>query len=424
MKDDISSKILETRHDAEWAFLLCAVSDQEYAIKKCGGLLPSMFINKRLGKYWQSLKERKDPITAANEIDIQLFGEISSKQLDVYVNYARIDEYERLIWKTHYALDCITNASKIAKYASNLDVDDAYKFIVDISKIPPFFNDAIKVNTASVVNNIYREKLTENYKGIDYSFPKLQATIGNLRKGTLTYIAGRPGMGKTSMSLQFGKNIAMNNHMIIYFSLEMDKIRLWERMLSTHCSTELSKLREMSNEYKAEQSENLSNILGDNFIICDNAYTPQEIERECLLNSPDVIIIDHVDEMRRPEYSKENIWRSSYMKDIRDFSKEHEMAVIAVLQLNRNTDDRQDKRPLLMDLRWDGGLEQVADIVLMGYAEEYYTDTNVISKNIPFELWVRKNRDGNNNVCTKMLYNLKTQYFNDSVTESHMSDKF
>lgn len=422
------NEIDTTQIESEWALAFCALCSPIYIVEEFGYLPGSIFLNRELGQFWDNCKKYKDSMRAAHEVSPTFFAEISVKSNNYLVLTNRADEYVRLIWKMTYARTALDYAGKIATAALELDTDKAFRVVSELAKILPE-NDTKKEGDDSAIDlaEDFNENLGKNTAGIATGFPIWDKKIGTLDKGTLTFIAGRPNIGKTGLCLQLARNLVMHNVKIIYFSTEMSKERLWKRMVAPYAGVSIIELRgdeltiEKEERIKRKSSE-LGATLGIDFVVKDNSYKPDKMYRDCIVNRPQVILIDHVDEMKRPSGAKENLWRSEYMKEVRDFSKDLDIAVVALLQLNRDIESRDKKIPVLSDLRWDGGLEQVADVILMCHREDMYSDVPVTAKVIPFEIWVRKNRDEASNYLIPMFYDMEKQWFSDD-TKSYMTSK-
>jgi replicative DNA helicase len=198
----------------------------------------------------------------------------------------------------------------------------------------------------------------------------------------------------------------------------MSAEQLWGRMACPAAGVEWRNVRagridnaQFSN--LEAQSISLSQSYGDNLIIAENALTIFAIQRIAADTRPDIVIIDQLPEIiwHDPD-EKEVSWYGKACRYFRNMiAKRLNVPVILIHQLNRAVEERQNKRPVLADLRWSGEIEQRADVVLMCYREDYYDDGSNPITRVPFELWTRKHRQGVKDSLVILEYDLKDQWF-------------
>lgn len=235
---------------------------------------------------------------------------------------------------------------------------------------------------------------------------------GGLAPGELIILAGRPSIGKTAIAVDIFSKISKTSK-VIFFSLEMGLQEITHRLHNNLSGMDID--NSMSNQ----QLDDL--ILGlacrKHMYIIDNPYidivalrnhiTSYKIKHEGI----DVIIIDYLQIMKRPDNQKEYEFISNVTRELKLLAKEFKIAIICLSQLSRNGTERRDKRPILADLRGSGSIEQDADIVLFIHREEYYLKEQ--GKSVPnevkgiMELIIAKFRRGEQ---SKLLYhcNLST----------------
>ena len=238
--------------------------------------------------------------------------------------------------------------------------------------------------------------------GLSTGLRDLDRAISGLNKSDLILLAARPGMGKTSMALNIllnagkrsGKNVA-------FFSLEMSREQLALRLISSECFVDNKKLvtgklseQDWESVAAAADSLNRSTILIDD----DSSVTVADINAKCRrVDNLGLVIIDYLQLMQSAGgKSRGNENRQQIVSDIsrslKIMAKELNVPVLCLSQLSRANESRQDKRPMLSDLRESGAIEQDADIVLFLYREGYYNrDTE--NPNLA-ECIIAKNRHG------------------------------
>lgn len=248
--------------------------------------------------------------------------------------------------------------------------------------------------------------------GIKTGFDDYDRLTLGLHKTDLTIIAARPSIGKTAFALNIASNVAsekdeewnLKNHVHI-FSLEMIDEQLVQRMLAAEGRINAHNLRsgQLTDDdwRKMTLSMGLLNNLNDCLTIHDDAImTTPEIRkrvRAAQREFPDlnhVIIIDYLQLLTYHGKSNDNntVKVGEISKDLKRIAKELNVPVIALSQLSRGVEQRQDKRPIMSDIRESGNIEQDADNIVFLYREDYY-DKETENQNI-IELIIAKQRNG------------------------------
>ena len=242
----------------------------------------------------------------------------------------------------------------------------------------------------------------DKYKGIPTGFRLLDTVLTGLGRGDLVILAARPGMGKTSFALNVALNVAKaSGKAVAVFSLEMSKEQLVTRVLSNEALVENGRLisgnlRESDWVKIAEAASTLSRT---DIKIDDNPLlTVADMNAKCRrIENLGLVVIDYLQLMTSAGgkgYSGEN--RQQAVSDIsrmlKIMAKELQVPVLCLSQLSRANEKRDDKRPMLSDLRESGAIEQDADIVLFLYRDDYYNEDS--EKHNIAECIVAKNRHG------------------------------
>ena len=238
--------------------------------------------------------------------------------------------------------------------------------------------------------------------GISSGFSAIDAKISGLNKSDLILLAARPGMGKTSLALNIALTVGKNSgKTVAMFSLEMSKEQLATRLLSSEALVENNRLitgdlRETDWMKVAEAASVLSQAdirLDDNPLL-----TVSDMNAKCRrIDNLGLVVIDYLQLMssaggsrNQSESRQQAVSEISRMLKI--MAKELQVPVLCLSQLSRANEKRDDKRPMLSDLRESGAIEQDADIVLFIFREDYYSPDSD-KRNIA-ELIVAKNRHG------------------------------
>jgi replicative DNA helicase len=239
--------------------------------------------------------------------------------------------------------------------------------------------------------------------GTATDYTDLDRMTSGLQPADMVIIAGRPSMGKTTFAMNIAENIAMDSPKpVLVFSMEMPKEALMMRILSSLGRVNQSALRSGQLEdhdwSKLFATVNLLSERMNLFIDDSAALTPTDLRARARRLAREhgglrLIIIDYLQLMRVPGLSDNRVNEvSEISRNIKALAKELNVPVIALSQLSRKCEDRNDKRPVMSDIRESGSIEQDADIVMFVYRDEvYHPDTK--DKGIA-EILIRKHRNG------------------------------
>lgn len=262
--------------------------------------------------------------------------------------------------------------------------------------------------------------------GLSTGLADLDRRILGLNKGDLILIASRPGMGKTSLALNIALHVAdTTKKTVAVFSLEMAREQLAIRLLSSRSLIDSKKLltgRLSNNEW--ESLNRAASVVSEtNMLIDDNpTLSVSDMNSQCRrLDNLGLVVIDYLQLMqsagRGYSYSGESRTQavSDMSRMLKVMAKELNVPVICLSQLSRANESRQDKRPLLSDLRESGAIEQDADIVIGLYREGYY-NSECENPNSA-EARILKNRHGETGLIELMWLPEYTSYV--SVEKIH-----
>ena len=241
------------------------------------------------------------------------------------------------------------------------------------------------------------------FPGISTGLPDLDRMILGLNKAELILIAARPGMGKTSIALNMALYAGMNLHKTVaIFSLEMSREQLVSRLLSRAALIPSQNLMtgQLSDRQWRDVSDAAQMLSTTDIRIDDNpTLTVADMNAQCRrVPNLDLVVIDYLQLMQSAGsgHSWSNESRTQAVSDIsrmmKIMAKELNVPVICLSQLSRANESRQDKRPMLSDLRESGAIEQDADVVIGLYREGYY-NKEAENPNLA-EAIILKNRKG------------------------------
>ena len=219
----------------------------------------------------------------------------------------------------------------------------------------------------------------DKYKGIPTGFRLLDTVLTGLGRGDLIILAARPGMGKTSFILNLARNAARTGKKIAFFSLEMSRDQLAQRLLSLDSSVGISRLRKGG--LTPEEWDRIATATGELYnaqIFVDESsdITVQQIKAKVRRNKPDAVFIDYL-QLLTPVTKSDNraVQVQEMTRALKIMAKELAIPVVVCSQLSRAGTGRGVSHvPQLSDLRESGAIEQDADIVIMLHRPGYYKD--------------------------------------------------
>ncbi len=227
------------------------------------------------------------------------------------------------------------------------------------------------------------DALTEaggNLTGVTTGFKDLDDKTKGLQKSDMIILAARPSMGKTALMLNIALNASAKGATVMMFSLEMAKEQLSQRMLSIESLVELSKMRtgDLSKADWEDLNIAIDRLAGANIYIDDTpGISLMEMKNKCrrlkMEKGLDLVIVDYLQLMSlegRSESRQNEVSMISRM--LKQLAREMECPVIVLSQLSRAVESRQDRRPMMSDLRESGAIEQDADVIMFLYRDEYY----------------------------------------------------
>jgi len=421
----MNQKVIPHNIEAEQA-VIGSMFLTKYAISRSVESLTSdQFYLDANGKIFNAIKyltENNTPVditTVTNELDrrkelkqvggIEYIVEIT----DSVPTAANIDEYIKIVEEKAILRRLIDAAVKIETNGYN-SVDTTSQILDDAERI--IFN-VVKERKGTEFRTIQDvlfktqanlEELSKNkgeITGLETGFSELDRITSGLHENELIIIAARPGMGKTAFALNLATNIAINaKKTVALFNMEMSAEQLATRMLSSVGQIDNNKLKSgrlEHNDWK-RVNEVISRLADTNIFMDDTpGMTIGEIRSKCRrLSSSEkglgIIIIDYLQLIGS---TSKNSNRQQEIADIsrslKTMAMELNVPVVALAQLSRSVESREDKRPILSDLRESGSIEQDADIVGFLYREDYYTKEISIDEHTSKSLLIiSKHRNG------------------------------
>ena len=271
-----------------------------------------------------------------------------------------------------------------------LDLEKKLFDLSNFNKDSYEFKDFATVTKSSIklVEKAFKKK--GKYSGVVSGFNDLDNMLGGLQNSDLVILAGRPSMGKTALATNIAFNAAKfysneeEKGSVVMFSLEMSAEQIGLRILAEQSKIPSDKLRkgELTENDSLALSETYKEIHNLKFFFDDSPnLTVSELRSKLrrYKNNYNIklVLIDYL-QLIKPEGNKDNRVNelSEITRNLKQLAKEFDLPVVSLSQLSRQVESRDDKRPLLSDLRESGSIEQDADVVMFIYRESYYLQRN------------------------------------------------
>ena len=422
----MAERVLPHNIDAEQA-VIGSMFISKYAAQKCvENLSNDLFYLESHDKIFSvihELIENNKPIdvtTVTEELEkkkwLKIVGGVSyiSELINSVPSASNVDEYIKIVNEKAVLRRLIAESSKITEvaYSASEDLneilDSAEKGILNVVKTRKGSEfktiQEVLFKTQSDLEKLAQTK--GEITGLSTGFYEIDKITSGLHPNELIIIAARPAMGKTAFALNLATNIAMNqSKAVALFNMEMGAEQLAIRMLSSAGQVDQNKLKRGYFEHSDWKriNEAMSRLADTHLFIDDTpGQTMAEIKAKCrrLASQKDglgIVIIDYLTLIQGSSKYVGNRQQevSEISRSLKTMAMELEVPVIALAQLSRTVEGREDKRPMLSDLRESGSIEQDADIVAFLYRDDYYnkqaSEDNQISES---EFIIAKHRNG------------------------------
>ncbi|TGD21458.1 replicative DNA helicase [Companilactobacillus suantsaicola] len=403
MNNDITSRIPPNDKDAEQAVLGAVFLSQDALVEAMEYVEADDFYqhaNQLVFQAMMNLNDEEQPVdvvTVQNELDrqnqIEDIGGVSylAELANSVPTAANTVYYAKIVKNKSVLRRLINAATKIVTRSFDEDddvdsiIDQSEKDIMDVSENRNHkgfrrISDVVK-SSFEEIDKLYDQD--SEVTGLSTGYKDLDAMTTGLHKDELIILAARPGVGKTAFALNLAQNAATkSNATVAIFSLEMGAEQLVNRMLCSEGSIDANSLR----TGKLDENQWNSLVVAMGSLSRTNVYiddTPgvkmAEIRSKCrrLLKESgrlDLVIVDYLQLIEGTGQENRQQEVSVISRGMKKLAKELHVPIIALSQLSRGVEARQDKRPMLSDIRESGSIEQDADIVAFLYRDDYYRD--------------------------------------------------
>lgn len=450
MEDAVIKRIMPNNQEAEEAVIGSMLLDQEAIVHASEKLTENDFYNPRYKTLFSAIVELyqegkpADLVTLVDKLREKKVSEdigsveFLSNIISAVPTSANVRYYTEIVQQKSLLRDLIRTTEDITN-RSYQDASDVEALMEDTERnIFQLIQGHASNEEFTPIRDVAIEALESiqdasansgHITGLSTGFRDLDYRTAGLQNSDLILIAARPAMGKTAFALNIAEHVAMVNHVpTAIFSLEMPKVQLAKRLVSMNSKVDSGHIRtgSLEDEEWAKVVES-SVILGESTLFIDDTMgiSISELRSKCrklkMEHGLGLIIIDYLQLMSGGS-SNRNISRQQEISDIsrslKALARELDCPVIALSQLNRALESREDKRPMLSDLRESGAIEQDADVVMFLYRDEYYHPDTTEQKGVT-EVIIGKQRNGS--TCTVKLKWLGqyTKFANLEIRQEH-----
>ena len=408
---DLIADILIRKREAEFVFAVAAFNRPEIALKQCAWLKPEQINDVQVKQFWTVLLETQDPITAATSVDYSFLGDLAAgRYSDIDWYSTGMDQVADNITREFWFFVVGTKLSGLALALKEGDIVKAQTVLAEIASDVP--KAAEQIPDAADVGLDFVASLSDEPVTI-LTKTKLDKALGGLWRRLLTVLCARPGVGKTALAFQIARNIAHDKNKVLFVSLEMGQRELWAR--ATCGVTRIDYRDVVGRNINDDQRQRLidtNNTLIDMYAnqlyIDDQPQSTAELWRKCASLKPDLLVVDHL-RLLSDTADREDIRLGRISWELKKLSKEFDLSVLCLAQLNRQLESRSDKEPVLSDLRDSGQIEENADIVIGLHRDREYVDKP--SDKSPARARILKFRSGPNNQLINWEFDGPGQWF-------------
>lgn len=312
-------------------------------------------------------------------------------------------------------------------------ISQAYEVINDFNQQPTIQNFESMLNglndvsmisandessTKAIIDDFVEELYSDEPKAqIKTGFPLMDYKIGGLEPTQLVVIAARPSVGKTAFALNMMLNIANQGYKTSFFSLETTGVSILKRMLATKTGIELTRIKEMK-DLTPDEITKLTSVASQILklgidINTQSNVTTQEVRKQALKSKDEqqVIFIDYLQLMQTDAKLDRRNGIEKISRDLKVIANETGAIIVLLSQLSRGVETRNDKRPMLSDMKEAGGIEADASLAMLLYRDDYYNqdEQDRFGKSV-VECNIAKNKDGETGVI-EFDYYKRTQRF-------------
>lgn len=339
---------------------------------------------------------------------------ISNLYNSKFIGYGFFERYQQDLLNL-YQIDQTQNV--LQEFNSEPSIHNFDEMLNKLQKVS-LISATEESGTKKIVDHFVEELYSEEPKQqINTGYKLMDYKIGGLEPTQLIVIAARPSVGKTGFALNMMLNIAAQGYKTSFFSLETTGVSVLKRMLSADTGIELTRIKEIK-DLEPDELTRLTNsadkILKLDIDIHDKSnITTHDVRKQAMKNKDvqQVIFIDYLQLMQTDSKLDRRNGIEKISRDLKIIANETGAIIVLLSQLSRSVESRNDKRPMLSDMKEAGGIEADASLAMLLYRDDYYNrdDVDASGKSI-VECNIAKNKDGETGVI-EFEYYKKTQRF-------------
>lgn len=339
---------------------------------------------------------------------------ISNLYNSKFIGYGFFERYQQDLLNL-YQIDQTQNV--LQEFNSEPSIHNFDEMLNKLQKVS-LISATEESGTKKIVDHFVEELYSEEPKQqINTGYKLMDYKIGGLEPTQLIVIAARPSVGKTGFALNMMLNIASQGYKTSFFSLETTGVSVLKRMLSAETGIELTRIKEIK-DLEPDELTRLTTaadkILKLDIDIHDKSnITTHDVRKQAMKNkdAQQVIFIDYLQLMQTDSKLDRRNGIEKISRDLKIIANETGAIIVLLSQLSRSVESRNDKRPMLSDMKEAGGIEADASLAMLLYRDDYYNrdDVDDSGKSI-VECNIAKNKDGETGVV-EFEYYKKTQRF-------------
>lgn len=329
-----------------------------------------------------------------------------SDLFNIITNEAHVKTYEKFVLEEFKIRKTKELIKQLEEVNSPKDIEILQQTISEVSELLEQGQDSEfdLIQTMLDLNDDV-EAVKENINGIPTGFTDLDNLLDGLGEEELIILGARPSVGKTAFALGITANVCLKNHFVDFFSLEMSDKSLLTRMICSIGNINSMKIKNANTRFNDDdwdsyrKAQGIVSNLKNNLSIYDKSkVNVQEIRskvKQSIRRFPDkrhLVVIDYLTLVQGSGRRERHLEVGEISRNLKRMARDLKVPVLLLSQLSRGVEQRQDKKPMLSDLRDSGEIEQDADKILFLHREDYY-DKETENKNI-VEIITSKNRNG------------------------------
>ena len=281
--------------------------------------------------------------------------------------------------------------------------------------------DSISSGADEVIEDLIKSR-DKGCVGINCGFPSINRIIGGLQGGKMYVIGARPSMGKSALAMNISENVSKDSN-VLFVSLEMSKKEYAQRLMVGRAGISIDSINTGTITEEQLMKVKLQKEYLDSLNLFIESKSPCKVSdiELAIINlkstrgSCDLVVIDYL-QLLSPSGKLRNRENdvAEISREIKSLAVKYNIPIIVLSQLSRALESREDKHPMLSDLRESGAIEQDADVVMFVYRHEWYNPMDAYAKG-KGEVLIRKNRGGRNNIDIELCWNASCVRFSERI---------